>query len=161
MSCGGFDKPPANSPRRQPLARLHLTPFRPRALKPDSALQKATQGTTRTGLPSLGMVQRPSAARAQAREPAPPGALLEERQVRREPRHRPTFTKSSISGSLSFPLAVAASVMPSVPGVTVPGRGGAASAALGPALCVPAPDQGPLFRAASFFFSFPRSLIYC
>lgn len=80
--------------------------------------------------------------------------------MRREPRRRPTFTKSSISGSLSSPLAVAASVMPSGPGTTVPGWGGATSAAPGPALCVPAPAQRGLSgerRVSLFLFLF---LIY-
>lgn len=50
------------------------------------------------------------------------------------PGRRPTFTKSSISGSLSSPLAVAESIVLLAPGATVPGRGGATSAAQGPAL---------------------------
>lgn len=141
LSCGGFDKLPANSPRRQPPARLHLTPFRPGALKPGFGLRKATQGTARAGLSSLGRVQRPSAIRVGARERAPTAARLEARQVRRAPRRRPTFTNSSISGSLSSPLAVAESVMPPAPRATVPGRGGATSAAPRPALCTPAPAQ--------------------
>lgn len=40
LSCGALDKLPANSPRRKPPARLHLTPFCPGAPKPGSGLQK-------------------------------------------------------------------------------------------------------------------------
>lgn len=68
------------------------------------------------------------------------------------PGRPPTFTKSSISGSLSSPLAVAESVMPSAPGATVPGRRGATSAAPGPALRAPA-------RGASLQHGFKNPLI--
>lgn len=101
-----------------------------------SPLQKGHgQDREGAGLHSLGRVSSPGGICVLTLEISTPLAQEEAREC------RPTFTKSSISGSLSSPLAVAESVIPSAPRTTVPGRRGATSAALQ----APAHSGGPLF----------------
>lgn len=60
LVCSWFNKLPANSPRRRPPARLHLTPRHPGAPKRGCLeCRKATQGSARAELSSLGRVQSP------------------------------------------------------------------------------------------------------
>lgn len=89
----------------------------------------------------------PSSVRAQARGP---GWRRRRCAGRREGR-QPTFTKSSISGSLSSPFAVAESIMLPAPGASVPGRGGATSAAPGARALLPC-CAAPFFKAAFNYF---------
>lgn len=71
----------------------------------------------------------------------------------RAPGRRPTFTKSSISGSLSSPLAVAGSIMPSAPGASVPGRGEATSAVPGASASALLPC-GALLESGACYYSY-------
>lgn len=133
-----FGRLRVNSSRRQPPARSKLTPFS------GSPWQKGhRQDQEGAGLYSLGRVSSPRGTCVLTLEISSSPAREEAREC------RPTFTKSSISGSLSSPLVVAESVMPLAPRTTVPGRRGATSAALQ----APA-HSGGLSFARCLMFSF-------
>lgn len=135
-----FHRLRVSSPGRQTPARLKFTPS---SQEPLAERPSAEPGGQVVGLCSLGRVPSPRGICALSLEITTEPALREARRC------RPTFTKSSISGSLSSPLAVAESVIPSAPRAAVPGRRGATSAAL------QAPAHGeslPSERCLIFFF---------
>lgn len=138
-----FGRLQVNSSRRQPPARSMLISFS------RSPLHKGhRQEHEGAGLHSLGRVSSPGGICLLTLEISPPPAQEEAREC------RPTFTKSSISGSLSSPLAVAESVIPSAPRTTVPGRRGATSAAL----LAPA-HSGGLSSARCLIFFFLKTTV--
>lgn len=140
-----FHRLPVSSPGRQTPARLKFTPSSREPLAERPSAEPGGQGV---GLCSLGKVPNPRGICALTLEITTEPALREARRC------RPTFTKSSISGSLSSPLAVAESVIPSAPRAAVPGRRGATSAAL------QAPTHGESLsseRCLIFFLRLPIS----